>query len=55
MGVFDTDLCAITLPHDVAIENRESFQKHGVKMVAVFSDSQTAIPQTAHMQPDPGQ
>jgi len=34
---------------------RETFQKHGVKTVAVYSDSQAAILRTAHLEPGPGQ
>ena len=38
MEVFDTKLWAIGLALDVAIQSRETLQKHGVKTVAVFSD-----------------
>jgi len=36
--VFDTELRAIGLALDMAIEKREKLQEHGVKTVAVFSD-----------------
>jgi len=39
----------------VAIKNSETLQKHAVKMMAVFSDSQAAIGCTAHLEPGPGQ
>jgi len=39
----------------VTIEKRETLQRHGVKTVAVFSDSQAAIRRTAHLEPGPGQ
>jgi ribonuclease HI len=55
MEVFDAELWAIGLALDVAIEKRETLQKHGVKTVAVFSDSQAAIRRTAHLEPGPGQ
>jgi len=41
--VFDAKQWAIGLALDVAIENRENLQEHGVKTVAVLSDSQAAI------------
>jgi len=43
MEVFDAKLWAIGIALDVAIENRETLQMHGVKTVAVLSDSQAAI------------
>jgi hypothetical protein len=43
MEVFNAELWAIGLTLDVAIEKRETLQKHGLKTVAVFSDSQAAI------------
>jgi len=55
MEVFDAELWAIGLTLHVAIEMRETLQKHGVKIVAVFSDSQAAIRRTAHLEPGPGQ
>jgi hypothetical protein len=39
MEVNDTEWCAIRLTPDVAIYNRATLQMHGVKMVAVISDS----------------
>jgi hypothetical protein len=51
--VFDAELWAIGLALDVTIEKREKLQRHGVKMVAVFSDLQTAIRRTAHLEPGP--
>jgi hypothetical protein len=55
MAVFDAELWAMELVLDVAIEKRETLQMHGVKMVAVFSDSQAAIQREAHLEPGPGQ
>jgi len=43
MEVFDGEIWVIGLALDIAIEKRETFQMHGVKMVAVCSDSQAAI------------
>jgi len=43
MEGFDAELWAIGLALNVAIEKRETLQVHGVKTVAVFSDSQAAI------------
>jgi len=43
MEVFDSELWAIGLALDVAIQKRETFVLHGVKTVAVFSDAQAAI------------
>jgi hypothetical protein len=43
MEVFDTELWAIGLALNVALEKRETLHIHGVKTVAVFSDSQAAI------------
>jgi hypothetical protein len=53
--VFDTEMWATRLAIAVAIEKREIFQNHGVKTVAVFSNSQAAIRPTAHLAPGPGQ
>jgi hypothetical protein len=39
MEVFDAELSAIGLGLDVAIEKREKLQEHGVKTVAVVSES----------------
>jgi ribonuclease HI len=55
MEVFDAEMWAIGLALDVAIEKRETLQKHGVKTVAVFSDSQAVIRRAAHLEPGPGQ
>jgi len=55
MEVFDAELWAIGLALDVAIENRQTLQVHGVKTVAVFSDSQAAIRRAAQVEPGPGQ
>jgi ribonuclease HI len=55
MEVFDTELWAIGLVLDVVIEKRTTLQKHGVKTVAVFSDSQAAIRRAARLEPGPGQ
>jgi hypothetical protein len=41
MEVFDAELWAIGLALGEMIEKRETLQRHGVKMVAIFSDSQT--------------
>jgi len=43
MEVFDAELGAIGLALAETIEKRETFQRHGVKTVASFSDSHTAI------------
>jgi hypothetical protein len=55
MEVFDAKLWAIGLEVEVTMEKRETLQRHGVKTVAVFSDSQAAIRWTAHLEPGPGQ
>jgi ribonuclease HI len=55
MEVFEAELWAIGLALDMMIERRETLQNHGVKTVAVFSDSQAAIRRTAHLEPGPGQ
>jgi len=55
MDVIDANLWAIGLVLDMAIDKREKLQEHGVKKVAVFSDSQAAIRRTAHLDPGPGQ
>ncbi|MDT7660414.1 MAG: hypothetical protein QOF38_5129, partial [Pseudonocardiales bacterium] len=51
MEVFDAELWAIRLALDVAMEKRDTLQQHGVKLVAVFSNSQAAIRRTAHLEP----
>jgi ribonuclease HI len=55
MEVFDAELWAIGLGVDVMIEKKETFHKHGLKKVAVLSDSQASIRPTAHLEPGPGQ
>ena len=40
---------------DVAIENSETLMKHGVKTVAVCSQSQATIRRMAHLELGPGQ
>jgi hypothetical protein len=55
MEVFDAELWAIALTLDVTIENRDTLQRHGVKAVADFSDSQATIQQASHLEPGPGQ
>jgi len=55
MEVFDAELWAIGLALDVTIEKRETLQRQGAKMVAIFSDLQTAIRGAAHLEPGPGQ
>jgi len=41
--VIDAKLLASRLTLEVAVEKRETLQKHGVKMVVVFSGSQGTI------------
>src|SRR5258707_1107393 len=55
MEVFDTDLWVIGLALDVAIKKTETLHMHGVKIVAVFSDTQAAIRRVAHREPGPVQ
>jgi len=55
MEVSDAKQWAIGLALDETIEKRESLQRRGVRMVAIFSDSQTAIRQALHQEPGPGQ
>jgi len=43
LALFEAELCAIGLALDVTIGKRETLQKHGVKTVLVFSDSQAAV------------
>jgi hypothetical protein len=54
MEVFDAELWAIGFALDETIKKRETLQRHGVKTVAGFSDSQAAIRRTAHLEPGPG-
>jgi hypothetical protein len=55
MEVFEAELWAIRLALQETIERRETLQRHVVKTVAVFSDSQAAIRRTADLEPGPGQ
>jgi ribonuclease HI len=55
MEVFDAELWAIGLALGETVKRRERLQEHGVKTVAVLSDSQAAIRRTAHLEPGPGQ
>jgi len=55
MEVFGAELWEIGLALDVAIERREKSKEHGVKTVAVSSDSQAAIRRMAHLEPEAGQ
>jgi len=54
MEVFDAELWAIGLALEVTIERRETLQRHAVKTVTVFRNSQAAIRRTAHLEPGPG-
>jgi hypothetical protein len=47
MVVFDAALWAVELALEVTIENRETLQSHAGNMLAIFSDSQTAIGRAA--------
>jgi len=53
--VFNAELWAIGLVLDVTIEKRETLQSHQGRMVAILSDSQTAIRRAAHLEPGPAQ
>jgi len=55
MEVFDPTLWAIGLALEETIEKRKILRRNGVKMVAVFSDSQAGIRWVAELQPGPGQ
>ena len=55
MQALDTELWAIGLALEETIDKREILQRHRVKTVAVFSDSQAAIRRTAHLELGPGQ
>jgi len=48
--VFDAELWVIGLVLDVAIEKRDTFQKHAVKAMEVISDSPAEIRQAAHLE-----
>ena len=54
MEVFNAEWWAVGLALDVTIEQRDTLQRHGVKTVAIFNDSQTAIQRVAHHEPGPG-
>jgi hypothetical protein len=43
MEVLDTKLWVSRLTLDMAMEKRDTLQQHGVKLVAVCSNSQAAI------------
>jgi hypothetical protein len=51
MEVFDTELWAIGLALDVAIEKRDTLQMHRVKTLAIVSDSQNGIQRAAQLVP----
>jgi len=55
MEVFDAELWAIGLALGETVKRRERLQEHGVKTVAVISDSKAAIRRTAHIEPGLGQ
>ena len=54
MEVSEAELSAIGLALGETVRRRERLQEHVVKRVAVFSDSLTAIKQTAHLEPGLG-
>jgi hypothetical protein len=49
MEVIDPELWAIALGLRETLQSRERLQQDGVKMVAVFSESHSAIRRTAHL------
>jgi ribonuclease HI len=53
--VYDAELWAIGLALRESVKKRDMLQAHGVKRVAIFSDSQQAIRRTEHLEPGPGQ
>jgi ribonuclease HI len=55
MEVLYAELWVIGLALGETVKRRERLQEHGVKTVAVLSDSQAAIRRTAHLEPGPGQ
>jgi len=55
MEVFHAEPWVIGLALGETVKRRERLQQHGVKTVAVFSDSQGAIRRAAHLEPGPGQ
>ena len=54
MGALDAEPWAIGLTVGEAVKTSARLQDDGVKMVAVFSDSQAAIRRMAHLEPGPG-
>jgi hypothetical protein len=54
MEAIDAELQAIGLTHDETMEGRDTLQKHGVKTLECFSDSQSPSLQAAHLKPEPG-
>ena len=55
METFDAELWAIGLAHEATIEKTETMQRHGLRTVAVFSDSQAAVRPPAHLERGSGQ
>jgi len=55
MAICDGAFWAIGLACDMAITKRETLQKHGVKTVAVFSNSQAIIQRITQRQLGPAQ
>jgi len=49
MEVFDAELWAIGLALRETVKRRERLEKHSVKTVAIFSDSDAVIRRTAHL------
>jgi hypothetical protein len=43
MEVFNMELWAIGLLHEVAIEKRDTWWKHGLRTMAVFRESQATL------------
>jgi hypothetical protein len=55
MEAFDAELWVIGLALEETMEKRAILQRNGLKMVAVFCDSQAGIWRAAHLEPGPGQ
>jgi ribonuclease HI len=55
MEVFDAEIWAIGVALQKSVSRAEALRAHGATTVAVFSDSQAAIRQTAHLDPGPVQ
>jgi hypothetical protein len=55
MVVFKCEMWTIGLALDMAIDKSETLWNHRVTMVAVITNSQAAIRQTAHLELGPGQ